>query len=341
MIVQILKFDVIVVGGGLEAALCAYWAQRLKLRVAMISRDRPQDPPTPYDCWTCSPFLYSHQEWEDIQSSLSLWRDWQVYRERAGLALARRETPSWDSLRARAEGWAQTWEPGAFPELSLGPEMGSFYLPKLPVLETAGLLPRLWQELSRQGVTTVVDSPVQLIDWEHDWPTAVTHDTIYRGRRLFLGVPSLLGLPLPELQSKQLWLEGQLAGAETRDYERLATWIHYAKAPLYLDGQPSRMGLVRLAGYAEEAAERTFLLEAAQRWFQCPLQNRAFYDLAVTGPPLLDYHPWRQDCIWMAGLGQTHWPWLPALTSRLLEDGGCPPAELRLQAEVSSLQASP
>jgi glycine/D-amino acid oxidase-like deaminating enzyme len=232
----------------------------------------------------------------------------------------------------------EKWDRQAFPELHLPAPIGSLWLSKLAVIEVKGLVPSLWQELTRQGVATEVDRPVRHIDWEHEWPTAVTHDTIYRARRLFLTVPKLLGQELPALEQKQLLLEGKPLLPEARLFERPATWVHYAKSPLYLDPRQDRWGLVRLAPYAEERAERSFLQEAATRWLGCPLQEVAYYDLTVPGQedglPVFDHHPWREDCIWTGGIGQTHWPWLPAYLSRLLELplGG----DLRLRTPVTT-----
>lgn len=330
ILVLTVKSDVVVVGGGLEGTLLARSLHRSGQRVVLLEAGRPRDGETPYDEWICSPFLYSAPLWSWIRNAQTFWLEEGCLGHRDGAALAPRESPSWLRLLQIQESHGLTATPlpaGLFPEFRRDSSLGSLFMEKLPCLRLQGLVSRLWHELQREGVDPYADTPVRQIDWEHEWPTAVTRDTIFRARRLVLcagrQTPKLLGQSLPDLCQRHLWLEGRPGLEDRRPQERPVLWIHYAKAPVYLCPGPERWGWTRLWPHPDEAAEKKFLEEIPERWLSCSVEERAFYDLRVAGladgQPALDYHAWRQDCVWLAGLGQTHWPWLPELIGQLTD----------------------
>jgi hypothetical protein len=254
--------------------------------------------------------------------------------------VAQRESLSWLRLLDGKESHqveAVSLQPAQFPELKLESDLGSLFLERLPCLQLEGWVGRLWLELQREGVDPYADTLVTQIDWEHEWPTAVTRDTVFRGRRLILAsgrqTPRLLGQSLPPLEQKHLWVEGCPRLEDRRPVQRPALWIHYARAPLYLWPGAERWGWSRLWEPPEAAAEQQFLRDVPDRWLRCGLDSLATYDLRLDGfqdgQPGLDYHPWRQDCLWLAGVGQTHWPWLPELVRQLTDP------QLQLSDELS------
>jgi len=339
---QVVKGDAVIVGGGLEGTLLARQLHRQGLKVILLERGRPGDPESAYDPWVYSPFLVADWLWPWILDSQNFWEDLGAWGWRDGVALAQRESVSWLRLMQSREihGLAtETFQPGHFPELKSDPGMGSLYMPRLPVLSLAGLTRKLWLELQREAVDPYADCPVAQIDWEHEWPTAVTRDTIFRGRRLFLmagrGTPRLLGQPTPRLTQRHLWFECQPLLEDRGPWRRPVVWVHYAKAPLYLCPGSDSWGWSRLWETPEEGPERLFLQGMAERWLSCPITQPAFYDLRVDsladGLPVLDYHPWRNDCIWMAGVGQTHWAWLPQVLDRLVDPQAQIPEEFSLR----------
>ena len=324
------KCDVLIVGGGLEGSLLARSLHASGQKVVLLDQGRPRDPDQPYDAWVCSPFLYSSQMWAWIRASRDFWQEAGVLGFRDGAAVAQRESLSWLRLLDCKESHqveAVPLQPGQFAELKLESDLGSLFMERLSHLKMEGLVSRLWLEMQREGVDPYADTHVTQIDWEHEWPTAVTRDTIFRGRRLILAAgrqtPKLLGQPIPTLEQKHLWLEGRPQLEDRRPVERPALWIHYAKAPLYLWPGAENWGWTRLWEAPEPAAERQFLQGVPERWLSCGFDSLATYDLRLDalsdGQPALDYHPWRQDCVWLAGLGQTHWPWLPELVKQLTD----------------------
>lgn len=348
--VETVKCDVVVVGGGLEGSLLARALQQSGQQVVLLDPGRPREPDAPYDLWVNTPFLMTPTLWEWTQWSLPFWREIQVLGERDGLAVAPRESVSWLRLQASLEDYRlrpSAFETGLFPEWKASSELGQFLLPDLPVLRHQGLVARCWQELERQGVRIEADCPVGLIDWEHDWPTAVARGQIFRGRRLILCAGPENGRlwqrELPELQQRQLWLEGAPRIEDRRPLPRPVVWVHYARAPLYLVPGSQRWGLVRLQSCEDDGAERRFLGEARQRWLRCEMEDMAHYELKVDGLPdglpMLDYHPWRQDCQILAGMGQQNWIWLPELIRQLVESPPLLVSELSQQRLVAPKEA--
>ncbi|MBS2033638.1 FAD-binding oxidoreductase [bacterium] len=314
---QTRKGDVIVIGGGLEGALIARALHRAGQKVILLELGRPRDPETPYDRWVSSPFLYSATHWEWIQRSLPFWSEESALFFQDGAALAPRETPSWERLVQSCESHrvkGPALEGELFPEFKLDSQMGSIYLEKLPFLQVQGIAERIWLQLQRDGADPCADTEVRQIDWEHEWPTAVTRDTIYRARRLILTAPKLFHNEAHSF--KQIWLQGQPQLEVRRPQQRPALWIHYAKAPLYLWPGPEHWGWVRLHE-AEEGEER-FLRGVPGRWLSCGLQDLATYELRVDRPAL-GFHPWRQDCLWMSRQGQQNWPWFPQLLEKVID----------------------
>ncbi|MFN8612700.1 MAG: hypothetical protein U0931_34505 [Vulcanimicrobiota bacterium] len=311
------KADVLVVGGSLEGALIARALHRAGQRVVLLELGRPRDPDTPYDRWVASPFVYSARHWEWIQRSLAFWSEQSALHFQDGAALAQRETPSWDRLLQISESHrlkGQALEPALFPEFKLDARLGSIYLDKLPYLQVSGLCERFWVELQRDGADPCADTEVCQIDWEHEWPTAVTRDTIFRARRLILTAPKLFHQE-PHTY-KQFWMQAHPQLEDRRPWQRPALWVHYAKAPLYLWPGPEHWGWVRLHE-AEEGEER-FLRGIPERWLSCAMQNPATYELRIDRPAL-GYHPWRQDCLWLSRQGQQNWPWFPQLLEKIVD----------------------
>ncbi len=311
------KGDVIVIGGSLEGTLIARALSRAGQKVLLLERGRPVDPETPYDRWVCSPFLYSSTQWQWIRDSETFWEDQNCLSYLDGAALAPRESPSWENLMLLQESHrvkGPTLDPGLFPELKMAPELGSVYFDKLPSLDVTGLTYRLWKELQRAGVDPYVDTEVRHIDWEHEWPTAVTRDTIFRAKRLILTAPSLFHKEKHSI--RQTWLQGAPQLEDRQAFQRPALWIHYAKAPVYLWPGVETWGWTRL--HEAEAGEERFLSAIPERWLSCAVQDVATYELEVD-QPAMGYHPWRQDCIWLSKQGQQNWPWLPELVASLLD----------------------
>lgn len=337
---QRIHCDTIVVGGGLEGSLLAlHWA-RSGQRVILLDPGRPRDPDSPYDRWVCSPFVYSALHWEWIQRSLDFWRHWRALNFHDGVALAARESTSWARLSQQLEERRLAARPlpdERLGELQLEPSLGAFYFESLPWLNVAGLVEAWWNELQRLGQGPWADTPVMQVDWEHEHPTAVTRDTIVRGKRLVLAGSAAtrrhLGQELPELHADHLWLEGSPQLEKPLVEPPAAAWVHYARAPLYLCAGLQRWGLGRLGVYDEDKAELQFLNEARQRWWRCGFAESQVFQVRVDGLrdglPALDSHPWRSDALWLAGVGQTHWPWLPQLAEALLDPALALPEELK------------
>jgi glycine/D-amino acid oxidase-like deaminating enzyme len=342
----VFKCDALVVGGGLEGSLLALSLHRSGQKTVLLDRGRPRDPDAAYDLWPCSPFLYSPEHWRWIQESLPAWSRMCSPGQRAGVAVAARESSSWLKLTESLEAYRlETLEVSLaerFPEFRFEAGMGHYFMPRLPVLPHAGLVGRVWWELQREGVDPYADTHVQLIDWEHELPTAVTADTIFRARRLILATgkrtPALLGRELPALQSERTWLEAHPLLERPPEEARPHLWVHYARAPLYISPEGERWGLGRLQ-HTEEAGELDFLRQARRRWLGCSFENDAVYTLRVDGLsdglPAVDFHPWREDCVWLAGVGQAHWPWLPHLVEALTEQQPVLPPELRAERKLN------
>ena len=311
------KGDVLVIGGSLEGALIARALHRSGQKVLLLEKGRPRDPETPYDRWICSPFLYSAAQWQWIRDSQDFWSDQGCLRFFDGAAVAQRESASWERLGQLQESHrvkGPSLDPGLFPEFKFDSDLGSVYFDKLPSLEVNGLTEQLWRELQREGVDPNSETEVRHIDWEHEWPTAVTRDTIFRARRLILTAPSMLHQEKHAIS--QTWLQGLPRLEDRRPLQRPALWIHYAKAPVYLwPGSPS-WGWTRLC--ESEAGEETFLRGIPDRWLKCAIPEVATYELRVD-QPAMGYHPWRQDCVWLSKQGQQNWPWFPQLMESLTD----------------------
>lgn len=311
------KGDVIVIGGSLEGALIARALHRAGQKVILLEQGRPRDPESPYDRWVCSPFLYTPQHWEWCQRSLPFWNEESALHFQDGAALAQRETPSWEKLQLVRESHRLKGRPlerDLFPEFKHDSGLGSFYFEKLAYLEVGGITERVWRDLQRDGADPCADTEVRQIDWEHDWPTAVTRDTIFRARRLILTAPGLFHKDPHNF--KQVWVQGQPQLEDRRPQQRPALWIHYAKAPVYLWPGPQTWGWTRLHE-AEEGEER-FLRAVPERWLNCGVTDLATYELRVD-QPALGYHPWRQDCLWLSRQGQQNWPWFPQLLEKIVD----------------------
>lgn len=311
------KGDVLVIGGSLEGTLIARALHRAGHKVLLLEKGRPTDPETPYDRWICSPFLYSAAQWQWIRDSEPFWQDQGCLSFHDGAALAQRESPSWERLLHLQESHrvkGPALDPGLFPELSLSSELGSVYFEKLPSLDAAGLTERLWLQMQRDGVDPYADTEVRQIDWEHEWPTAVTRDTIFRAKRLILTAPSLFHREKHSIA--QTWLQGHPQLEDRRPLQRPALWIHYAKAPVYLWPGAENWGWTRL--HEAEEGEEKFLRGVPDRWLRCGMSDVTAYELRVD-QAAMGYHPWRQDCIWMSKQGQQNWPWLPQLVDSLLD----------------------
>ena len=311
------KGDVLVIGGSLEGALIARALHRSGQKVLLLEKGRPRDPETPYDRWICSPFLYSAAQWQWIRDSQDFWSDQGCLRFFDGAAVAQRESASWERLGQLQESHrvkGPSLDPGLFPEFKFDSDLGSVYFDKLPSLEVNGLTEQLWRELQREGVDPNSETEVRHIDWEQEWPTAVTRDTIFRARRLILTAPSMLHQEKHAIS--QTWLQGLPRLEDRRPLQRPALWIHYAKAPVYLwPGSPS-WGWTRLC--ESEAGEETFLRGIPDRWLKCAIPEVATYGLRVD-QPAMGYHPWRQDCVWLSKQGQQNWPWFPQLMESLTD----------------------
>ncbi len=327
---QIIRTDVLVVGGGLEGALLALKLQRSGQQVLLVDRGRPRAPDAPYDTWLCSPFLYSPDRWSDLQASLAEWDEWGALHWAPGCALAPRESNSYGRLQddqAPRRVKARELHQDEFPELRLDSGLGTFAWDRLPFLKVDAVTARIWQQLQKEGGKIYADTTITQVDWEHEWPTAIGGSNIFRARRLFLvngsGVPPLLKQPLPEFKQRRVWIEGQPLSDCKLNLERPCLWVHYAHLPLYLVARGVRWGLGRLGDGSQEAEELQFLQKAMAQWLRCPLGQQAIFQLQVDGladgQPALDYHPWRKDCLWLAGWGQTHWPWAPAMLERLCD----------------------
>ena len=337
---QRINCDTIVVGGGLEGSLLAlHWA-RSGQRVVLLDAGRPQDPESPYDRWVCSPFVYTRKHWDWILQSQAFWQHWGSLGFQDGVALAARESLSWQRLSQQLEEShlpAQALPDERVGELAMQRDLGAYYFDSLPWLNVAGRVEAWWKELQRLDQGPWADTPVMQVDWEHERPTAVTRDTIVRGKRLVLAGSTAtrryLGQELPELSFSQLWLEGAPQLEKPLTAPPVASWIHYARAPLYLWGGVERWGLTRLAPCEDEKADLEFLRDARQRWWRCGFADTQVFQMQVDslsdGLPALDTHPWRQDALWLAGVGQTHWPWLPQLAEALLDPVGALPEELK------------
>jgi len=329
------KCDVLIVGGSLEGSLLARALHKSGQKVVLLEKGRPQDPDMPYDRWIASPFLYTHQQWSWIQQSQAFWEKEGVLSTFEGAALAPRESISWERLKEMQEShWVKgpALDRELFPEFKLDADLGSVYLEKLPSLDIAGYVHRLWMEMQRDGADPYADTEVRQIDWEHDWPTAVTRDTIFRGKRLILTAPKLY--QAQDLKQKQLWLQGQPQLEDRRPHQRPALWIHYAKAPVYLWPGPDHWGWTRL--HEAEPDEQSFLEKIPGRWLNCKVDKPATYELSVD-QSAMDYHPWRKDCVWLSQQGQQNWPWLPHLVQSLMD----PQQTELLLAKAPELTAGP
>lgn len=331
----------LVVGGGLEGSLLAWTLHQHGHKTVLLDRGRPRDPEAPYDLWLCSPFLYSPNHWRWIEESWAVWENWCTPGERSGLAVAARESTSWlkltESLEQLRLSPLQVDLRERFPEFQADSSLGHYYFPRLRWLPHSGLVQRLWSELQREGVDPSADTPVTLIDWEHELPTAVAGGTIFRARRMVVAAgrqtPSLLGQAIPELSHTRTWLEGAPLLERPPLEARPHLWVHYARAPLYVAPEMPRWGFGRLLSGTEEREELDFLRNAQRRWFRCEFAEPAVYQLRIDGPadglPLVDFHPWRQDCVWLTGMAQPNWPWLPKLAEILADPEPVIPPELR------------
>ena len=188
------------------------------------------------------------------------------------------------------------------------------YLEELPSLEVTGLTERLWSELKREGADPYADTEVRHIDWEHEWPTAVSRDTIFRAKRLILTAPNLFHQEKHSIQ--QVWMQGQPQLEDRRPLTRPALWIHYAAAPVYLWPGSPNWGWTRL--HDAEQGEESFLRGIPDRWLKCGVENLATYELRVD-QAAMGHHPWRNDCLWLSKQGQQNWPWLPKLVESLTD----------------------
>ncbi len=309
------KGDVLVIGGSLEGALIARALHRSGQKVLLLDKGRPRDPETPYDRWICSPFLYSAAQWQWIRDSQAFWEEQGCLSFHDGAAVAPRESPSWERLVELQESHCvkgPALDPGLFREFKLSGELGSVYMEKLPSLDVSGLTELVWRELQREGVDPCADTEVRQIDWEHEWPTAVSRDTIFRARRLILTAPSLFHQEKHSI--RQFWMQGQPELEDRRPLSRPALWIHYAKAPVYLWPGASSWGWTRL--HEAEPNEETFLRGIPERWLRCAVNDAATYELRVD-QAAMGHHPWRKDCLWLSKQGQQNWPWLPQLVESL------------------------
>lgn len=326
------------VGGGLEGSLLASALHDAGHKVALLEQGKPRDPAPPYDMWVNSPLLLGAERWRQTRNSIPFWDNWAAAAARDGIVMALRESPSWGKVEEGLREMGITPQPahlqGMFPELITPAEVGTAYLPDLPVVEPAGVAARVWRKLQRDGANPNADTRVSLIDWEHEWPTAVTRDRIFRGKRLYLtgGVEELFNQPLPVTRQKRTWLEAEPVLDRPFAGVRPVLWVHYALAPFQVLPFPDRFGFGREREPVTELEEIDFLRSAQKRWLSCEFKTPAVYALEVPGwldgVPVVDHHPWRDDCIWMAGLGQPHWGWYPALLPTLVDPqgrGGLPP----------------
>lgn len=349
---EYLRSDALIVGGGLEGCLLALQLQRAGQKVILVHPGPPPALDLPYDLWAGSPFTHSAWEWSHGLQSRKSWEALNCLRWTKGAALAPRESQACLDLLRRQEELSIVARPlrqEEFPELRLANSLATFGLDSLPWLLTEGLPTRLWGMLHQAGVQVEAQTALHRVDWEHEHPTVVGQGVVFRGRRLFLmgttQVERFLNQPLPALKQVRSWLQAPPELDEKGSVERPCLWIHYAKAPCYWIPRGENWGWGRLAELQDAPNEEKFLLSLPERWLHCRLGKPAVYRLEVAGledgRPCLEPHPWREDCLWMAGVGQTHWLWLPSLLATLIDPAQGLPEELRLRRfQTSAPQAS-
>lgn len=209
--------DLVVVGGGIMGSLAAWQAARRKMSVLLVEQFRPgHTRGSSHGESRIIRYAYPERDYVSLmREAYAAWADLEaearetLYHRTGGLDLGPRDDAYLAGCRQAMDEASVAWEAldasavrQRFPQFRPPADAQGVFQADAGMIAADRSLQAAWRLARRDGARPFADSRVVQVDLEHERPTAVTADTIFRGKAMIVAAGPWLGTLLPDQASR-------------------------------------------------------------------------------------------------------------------------------------------